>query len=786
MQRIEILREPKYGFHLCTDFRLFVLQAETQQEFEEIIRGIVEWKSYFDYEHQKLGEDEGEKKGGGLGMSEGLSSSGGGSSPYGGELGSLGGSNYGGLGGLGGLGGSAYGGLGGGIGKKGKEENEGEEKGESEKVEEEEEEPLSSRATTPMRELEGEEERAMMKEKKIKGLLAEKEKQLVAVKAQLDAANEANQEDRAQKKNLESDLSALQTRYEVEKRTWKEERHKREEEAADVRREMASLMASQRTTEDENVRLKTEMRGMEELITQLKEDRKKGGGGGGGGGRLSMRMASENADELKKVKTELIILQQHEKEERISRRQVEEERDVLQEKLEVEVRKRERGEERRREEEQELGKVKAEVEAGKRQIGELEGVIARMEKKESELVQQVKEAQVKVELAGKMVEKTKEELGDKELQGVISNLVDDVGLSSEQVGKVVKFVGQYLGRYSELEGKLYAAERRVQEADEEGARKEGQLREVRKEYEKLLKEYEAKDQYVNALKAKQGGGGGGQGGGKAVEKLREELENMQERCLASQSQAALLSHQLTLAGGESEAKLAAKEKTIGGLRKELGDLRKQYQDLREGVLLRGGGASEVELEQLSNIKQELFVNLAVFTKMNLAANGVHCNLHVLDLYEEAKDLDYREWKAWIHARYQEGAGGTRLARDYTRSSSRQASFNSSGSGSSSGSLPASSGSLSSSSSPSSSPSASYGTSAPSSSSSSSSSRQSTSPARGNSTTKLPPKKTTKTTTTKTKSTSPRPATTKTGSGEVKKVKKVVKKKKPTVVDLGGE
>jgi len=125
-----------------------------------------------------------------------------------------------------------------------------------------------------------------------------------------------------------------------------------------------------------------------------------------------------------------------------------------------------------------------------------------------------------------------------------------------------------------------------------------------------------------------------------VEALRAELQ-------AHQNQNALLSseiHQLQL---EKERIIAAKNKTISGMLHDLYSIRDKYQDLRSKIIHLEGRVTTDFLNEVEDMKREMFCSLAVCLKMNRAFQGKRSNLRVDILYDKGKYVNYRDWQIWI-------------------------------------------------------------------------------------------------------------------------------------------
>lgn len=69
---------------------------------------------------------------------------------------------------------------------------------------------------------------------------------------------------------------------------------------------------------------------------------------------------------------------------------------------------------------------------------------------------------------------------------------------------------------------------------------------------------------------------------------------------------------------------------------------------------------DVELDQAvgqlnsrdGELKQLFFFALAVGIKLNMAMRGQTCNVDLMNMYEKAKDIDFRQWNVWIHEQFQ--------------------------------------------------------------------------------------------------------------------------------------
>jgi len=126
-----------------------------------------------------------------------------------------------------------------------------------------------------------------------------------------------------------------------------------------------------------------------------------------------------------------------------------------------------------------------------------------------------------------------------------------------------------------------------------------------------------------------------------------ELDLLKSEMQAHQNQNALLSsenHQLQL---EKEHIISAKNKTISTILNDLNSIRDKYQDLRTKILYLEGRVTADFLNEVEDMKREMFCSLAVCLKMNRAFQGKRSNLRVDILYDKGKYVNYRDWQIWI-------------------------------------------------------------------------------------------------------------------------------------------
>jgi len=246
---------------------------------------------------------------------------------------------------------------------------------------------------------------------------------------------------------------------------------------------------------------------------------------------------------------------------------------------------------------------------------------------------------------------------------LLTDLMSDANLTHNQYEKVAERLGVYMNRFSKKEEELYRIKDLYAGQKEDSVRLQTQCDGFKRELKKTLEEMEGKDKIISSLKSQLGDAHGGRKGGeRGGEREREVIERLREKIQAEEWQVSLLGRQLREERIGFDSQLEAKDETIEDIRSELRQIRGDYKKLREIQVL-GMGGSPGDLEQLEEVKKELFFTLGLIIKTSLAQVGKFSNLNTIDLYDEAKDMDYRQWRNWLGDRYRQSIG--ELPRGYT-------------------------------------------------------------------------------------------------------------------------
>jgi hypothetical protein len=485
-------------------------------------------------------------------------------------------------------------------------------------------------------------------------------------KVELDAALEAQNEERKKKRQLEEEIAALHTRFDIERRNWKEERHKAEEDAAAFRREKASLIADQRSLEEEISRLRDAVTQSERKISELKssQSEKAASSTANPFGETpspspspspssSSSSSLTDTDELKRLALELKVAQEQEKEERRLRREAELQKDDMKKQLDVEVAKREKEESRRKEE---FLSLKAEMEKDRKKIQELRDELDQ-ERRTRQLEEKKRAVNAGSSSRPEKREETESPMGRIESFAEMEQMMMEANLAPAQLDAVVQRMKLYLSRYFPDAEEFSDLEDHISSLTEELSISSTKLEDTKKELTRLLGEYGTRDKYISSLRSQlesqqKGRGGEGKGGESDVAK---QVEKWREAAEAHEMQSSVLGKQIELLTAEKTAEIKAKDDTIAALRKELRAARKSLRELAENQMLQCG-VTEADIHSLEEVKRELFFTLAIFIKQNLAESGTSCNVNLSDLFEEARDMDFHQWRHWIQSRLNSEAG----------------------------------------------------------------------------------------------------------------------------------
>ena len=476
--------------------------------------------------------------------------------------------------------------------------------------------------------------------------LGELERQQREAKVELEASVQSYQDERKKRRKLEGDLDELRTKYEIERRNWKEERHELEEECVDLRRLKASLQADNYRLSEDNSKLQDKVRNGRDEIRRSPEEEDR-----------SETNGTESSGQSARLQSELLAAQQMESEERSRRRRVEEERDDLQRKLDSEEAKRDREERRRKEIAEEAQKYKFELETEKKKYADLKEELEQ-ERRERWLEEKKRESgsiSQGVDSGRKPRRKRSDSLQ------LVSDMKEVASLTPTQYDAVMDRLETYVERFSNAEDELAKVREEYELLKEKASKLEDKVNGDAEVIEQLQREMKGKDDHIQIVSRQleearitpNQNGNKKSGGGEKQEtsNLKKQLEKWREAARAHQSQNALLSSQMSTMLRERDSEVKAKEDTIVQLRREVQESRKANQKMRQVQLLQHG-MSEEEIETLEDVKRELFYSLALFIKMTLAEDGTFCNLNVGELFDEAKDMDYRTWRTWIRQQYE--------------------------------------------------------------------------------------------------------------------------------------
>eukprot|EP01102_Stenamoeba_stenopodia_P017447 TRINITY_DN624_c0_g1_i1.p1 TRINITY_DN624_c0_g1~~TRINITY_DN624_c0_g1_i1.p1 ORF type:complete len:749 (-),score=234.13 TRINITY_DN624_c0_g1_i1:126-2372(-) len=194
----------------------------------------------------------------------------------------------------------------------------------------------------------------------------------------------------------------------------------------------------------------------------------------------------------------------------------------------------------------------------------------------------------------------------------------------------------------------------VRKLQEEGRVKDEKITLLEEELKQAREEMAAKDGHINQLNEKikilrgTAPNPNRLSVSKATNMLKEELEKLKESNYAHQVQNSLLCTEIKRLQNQSQAQLQAKNTTIKSLQKDLEEARHLYDDLREKVVLQKDiDTMQPFIDELKEVKQDLFYSMAVGIKLNLAMQGKSCNVDIQSLYEEAQNISPKKWHAWI-------------------------------------------------------------------------------------------------------------------------------------------
>jgi len=126
-----------------------------------------------------------------------------------------------------------------------------------------------------------------------------------------------------------------------------------------------------------------------------------------------------------------------------------------------------------------------------------------------------------------------------------------------------------------------------------------------------------------------------------------EFDMLKMEMQAHQNQNALLESKLSQIQLEKEHIVTAKNKTVATVTSELNALRDKYQELRNKIIHLEGRVTADFLNEVEEMKKEMFCSLAVCLKVNRSYQGKRSNLRVDVLYDKAKYVNYRGWQVWI-------------------------------------------------------------------------------------------------------------------------------------------
>ncbi|KAL6062057.1 hypothetical protein QOT17_009401 [Balamuthia mandrillaris] len=144
-----------------------------------------------------------------------------------------------------------------------------------------------------------------------------------------------------------------------------------------------------------------------------------------------------------------------------------------------------------------------------------------------------------------------------------------------------------------------------------------------------------------------------------IQRLEEEISQLQQASHAHQTQNAFLSSELKRLEREHEIVVTTKTQTLAKVQKELDEVRKQYQQLRQHALLgtspqpsssaSSSSVLEEKEEMIEELKRKYFFTLVLGIKLNLSYLGSSPKeVCASSLYEEAQSMHYDKWNAWVY------------------------------------------------------------------------------------------------------------------------------------------
>ena len=491
------------------------------------------------------------------------------------------------------------------------------------------------------------------------GELGDLQRELSEYKASLFATQEQLADEKKKRKKVLEESDELRARYEIDKRHWKEQRHQLEEEVSSMRRAKASMAAEQISLNEENSKLVREVRELKDKNVEQ-----------------SVPASGDEGGVIKKLRAELYVAREMENDEKERKKALEKERDRLQSAFEEEKTRRERADNQRKESLEEIQTLKFELEKEKRKTEEaLENL--QEEKNKSRVV--VGGAKRVIESGGGRLDRNKIES-----LAVVGDLKAVANLTPAQFDAIMDHLSGHLEKFNQTEERIDQLLSQNSSLKEEAERERRRADHSESKKKEVLGEYEAKDRQMTSIRSQldryRGDDRDGSSSSK-MKKLEEQVTKLHEANGAYKAQNSLLGKQIEDIEAKRKAEGLAKQEAMLQIREELKEARKECQKLRQSNLLQQGGSAE-EVEQLAEVKRELFYSLALFIKMTLTDSSTYSNLNVGDMYEEAKDMDYHQWRKWIRDKYQKNTVVTRSLKSKRNPSMSTSSSSSSSSSSS--------------------------------------------------------------------------------------------------------